>query len=229
MIYSACIAHAASAYHVPITQVEHMIESQHEPGGVGAMGIPPEWLPILARVGFSRDSVVDDPCTNIEAGSWVMAYELEVNPKRKGAPTPALPGGSSAASTSDLPPTCEDTAARRYQLPIALLKGILATEGGHIGTIHWNGNGSYDMGIAQVNSIWLPQLEAAGITPDMVINDGCLNVTIGAWILAQDMQGADPSKPAQFWQHVGDYNSQTPLFNQRYQRLVWSHVVNAAP
>src|SRR6516165_4633603 len=222
---TACISLAAMAYAVPIPAIEKVID-QPGIGGIGPMGIPPAWLPILTRIGFSADKVRADPCTNIEAGAWIIAYEK-------------LPGGSGPASTSsmlftipaeitgDVSPACIQKAASTYSLPVTLLRGILATEGGRVGQMHWNSNGTYDIGPAQINSSWLPKLSSQGITRDRLLNDGCLNVSVGAWILAQDMQGADPKRPAQFWQHIGTYNSTTPIYNQRYAALVWQHITSA--
>lgn len=230
MMYGACIDHAATAYSVSPPAIEHLIESH--PAGISPMGIPPAWLPVLARIGFPADRVQSDPCENIAAGAWIMAYE-NLSGHGSGGPAapsspepPHLPGSASADSrqAGGVTAACIAHAAKAYSLPVVLLQGILATEGGHVGEINRNANGSYDMGPAQVNSTWLPRLASQGITRAQVINDGCLNVHIGAWILAQAMEGANPNKPGQFWQHVGAYNSVTPRYNQRYATLVWNHV-----
>ncbi len=200
------------------------------------MGIPAEWLPILDQIGFASGQVQSDPCKNIAAGTWIMAYENLTGHSSGGAAapsspaSPAWPGSAFADSrqAGDVSAACIAHAAKAYSLPVVLLQGILATEGGHVGEIHWNANGSYDMGPAQVNSTWLPQLAAQAVTRAQVINDGCLNVHIGAWILAQAMKGADPNQPGQFWQHVGAYNSMTPRYNQLYAALVWNHVTELA-
>jgi hypothetical protein len=231
MILTACISQASAAYSVPVPAIEQVISGAHG-RGIGPMGIPAEWLPILEQIGFMPGQVQSDPCKNIAAGTWIMAYENLTGHGSGGsaAPSspasPAWPGSAYADSrqAGDVSAACVTHAAKAYSLPVVLLQGILATEGGHVGEIHWNANGSYDMGPAQVNSTWLPQLAAQGVTRAQVINDGCLNVHIGAWILAQAMKGADPNQPGQFWQHVGAYNSETPRFNQRYAALVWNHV-----
>ncbi|MDE2344176.1 MAG: transglycosylase SLT domain-containing protein [Betaproteobacteria bacterium] len=231
MILTACIAQASDAYTIPVPAIEQVIAGAHG-RGIGPMGIPAEWMPILERIGFTSSQVHSDPCKNIAAGTWIMAYEKLAGHGSGGAtapsspPPPALPGSATADSrpAGGVTAACVKQAAQAYNLPVMLLQGVLATEGGHVGEIHRNANGSYDMGPAQVNSTWLPKLAAQGITREEVINDGCLNVHIGAWILAQAMKGADPNQPGQFWQHVGAYNSMTPRYNQRYAALVWNHV-----
>ncbi len=228
---AACITQASNAYAVPVPAIEQVISGAHA-RGIGPMGIPAAWLPILERIGFTASQVQSDPCKNIAAGTWIMAYEIlsghgSGEPAAPSSPAPPpLPGSSSADSrqAGGVTAACVAHAARAYSLPVMLLQGILATEGGHVGEIHKNANGSYDMGPAQVNSTWLPTLAAQGITRAQILNDGCLNVRIGAWILGQAMKGADPSQPGQFWQHVGAYNSETPRYNQRYAALVWNHV-----
>ena len=228
MIALACIQQASTAYSVPVPAIESVLTSAAGAGGIGPMGIPAAWLPVLSRIGFSSDQVQSDPCTNVEAGAWIMAYEKLADKGRQEVQSShaatVIPGGPDAGDVFD---ACVVSAANKFSLQVVLLRGILATEGGHVGHIHWNNNGTYDMGPAQVNS-WLPKLATMGITKTALTNDGCLNVSVGAWILSQAMQGADPNQPAQFWQHVGAYNSQTPYWNQKYAATVWSHVTQLA-
>ncbi|OUI97556.1 conjugal transfer protein TrbN, partial [Acetobacter sp. DsW_54] len=75
--------------------------------------------------------------------------------------------------------TCAVNAASQYRISVPLFLGLLATEGGHVGQIVKNTNGTYDMGPAQINSSHLRELAARGITRDQIINDGCLNIHIG--------------------------------------------------
>lgn len=224
----SCVAAAAAAYAVSPPAIEAVM-SRPAVNGIGPMHIPAAWLPILARVGFASIKVEHDRCTNVAAGAWVMAYEKWQ--RGIGAPAPQHPAlpvlpktVTALAENASVTPGCITGAAAYYHLPVPLFTAVLRTEAGHVGQIHRNANGSYDMGPAQINSTWLPTLARIGVTRRMVLNDGCLNVSIGAWILAQAMQGADPDNPRQFWQHVGDYNSHTPAWNARYARMVWAHL-----
>ena len=45
-------------------------------------------------------------------------------------------------------------------------------------------NGSVSRGIMQINSVWDKKLRPAGIDPDRLFTDHCLNLRIGAAILA---------------------------------------------
>lgn len=222
----ACIAHASTAYHVPVAAVRRVLSERGD--GIGPMGIPAQWLPVLARAGFSIPKVRHDRCMNIAAGAWILAFERRLH----GSGQPRT--GRGLARTPDKhgegkPPTksCIESAARRYHLSLKLFRGVLRTEDGHVGQVHHNRNGSVDIGPAQINSIWLPALRKVGITKHMLLTNGCLNIRVGAWILAKAMKGADPSRPAQFWEHVGDYNSHTPRLNKRYAAMVWHNLPSA--
>jgi soluble lytic murein transglycosylase-like protein len=77
----ACVAEAATAYHVPIPIIERVLASvsrsagSSPSAGVGPMGIPGQWLPVLAAYGFSLQDVRKDPCWGIAAGAWILAVE----------------------------------------------------------------------------------------------------------------------------------------------------------
>lgn len=224
----ACIAHASAAYHVPVAAVRKVLSERGN--GVGPMAIPAQWLPVLARAGFSIPKVRHDRCMNIAAGAWILAFERRLHGHKTPAPATGRAQSPTDKNGAGKPPTksCIEAAAHHYHVSLTLFRGVLRTEDGHVGQIHHNRNGSIDIGPAQINSIWLPTLRKHGITKHMLLTDGCLNVRVGAWILARAMQGADPRKPAQFWQHVGDYNSHTPRYNKRYAAMVWRHLP-AAP
>ena len=54
---------------------------------------------------------------------------------------------------------CFNRASLHYQVPTALLKAIAVVESKmQAKAIHFNQNGTYDIGIMQINSIWLSKL-----------------------------------------------------------------------
>jgi soluble lytic murein transglycosylase-like protein len=75
-----------------------------------------------------------------------------------------------------------------------------------------------DIGLMQINSIWMPQLSRFGVTRDHLFNP-CTNVQVGAWILAQQQQ-----KFGRGWYAVGAYHSQTPELNKRYAQRVYTEL-----
>ena len=123
------------------------------------------------------------------------------------------------ASLASLPvlagPACFDEAARRYHVPVELLKAISMVESrGDPNARNYNTNGSYDIGHMQINSRWLPKLSLFGVSRDQLW-DPCTNTLVGAWILAQNVQRIGYS-----WSAVGAYNAASPVMRDRYARKI---------
>ena len=110
---------------------------------------------------------------------------------------------------------CFNIASNRYQIPNKLLKAIARTETKLDPlAIHVNTNHSYDLGIMQINSSWLATLNKIGITQVELMN-GCTNIQVGAWILAQNIKRYGFNNQA-----IGAYHSPTPVLQQKYAQLV---------
>jgi soluble lytic murein transglycosylase-like protein len=74
----ACVIEAATAYHVPVPAIKRVIgaaKSAPNKSGIGPMGIPSPWLPVLGAYGFPVNAVRKDPCWGIAAGTWILAVE----------------------------------------------------------------------------------------------------------------------------------------------------------
>ncbi|GBQ81522.1 conjugal transfer protein TrbN [Asaia bogorensis NBRC 16594] len=214
-----CAHIAEIAYHVPHETLEQV--ALHRTGGIGPMGIQDGWLPYLARAGFDGATVRDNVCWNIIAAAWIIAASRSQQS--------TIPAKRPFHAPSDHPlsadiAACVADAARTYRIPEAIYRAVLMTEGGAAGTVSHNSNGSDDLGIAQINTSWLPRLAAQGVTRTRLLTEDCLNVHVGAWILGQELAGADPHDAAAFWRRVGNYNSHTPVYNQRYQIRVWRNL-----
>lgn len=94
-----------------------------------------------------------------------------------------------------LPPTtppaiaaCIQQASERYAVPRQLIYAVAAAEGGYPGAKVRNKNGTYDLGRMQINTSNLPELARYGITKQGLAHDECLNINIGAWKLATNLQ-----------------------------------------
>lgn len=111
---------------------------------------------------------------------------------------------------------CVQRAAAHYGAHPDIVRAVLRTEGGKIGQIRRNKDGSFDMGPMQINSVHLPELAKYGITQAMLINDECLNIHIGTYYLQKNI-----ITTRGFWKAVGNYHSATPDKNIRYQYRVW--------
>ena len=121
---------------------------------------------------------------------------------------------------------CLQAAARVHRVPPALLVILLNVEGGSLGHVSHNTNGTADIGPMQVNQIWLPQLAARWNTtiPEAfaALRDNfCANVEAGAWILRKGLD--EPG--ANFWDGVGYYHSHTLEHKTRYLRDVLREVI----
>lgn len=137
----------------------------------------------------------------------------------------AFAAGPVLAGDDETP--CFEAASAHYHVPINLLRAIREQEAGWVGLQRRNTNGTYDMGVMQINTLWIPQLARHGYTADVLIHDACASIMAGAWILATNMQrfgtwNREGVTASDYWYSVGAYHSQTPHLNQRYRQLVWS-------
>ena len=116
---------------------------------------------------------------------------------------------------------CMIAAAQLGAFPPRVLPSIQAVEGGRPGLIHMNADGSADLGLMQVNTLWVPIVaRALGASPVQVraalIDDGCFSIRIAGAIL-WDYRAA---RHGDLMLAIGDYHSHTPLLNRSYQAQV---------
>jgi hypothetical protein len=71
----------------------------------------------------------------------------------------------------------------RYQVPELLLHAILMRENGRMGQAVKNKNGTYDMGLAQINTAWVPYFARFGVKIEHLMYDTCTNLQASAYIL----------------------------------------------
>lgn len=98
---------------------------------------------------------------------------------------------------------CWDTAGQRYGVSPALLYAIAGAESSHNpnAVSPLNRDGTYDIGLMQINSSALPVLARFGID-ERQLSDPCTNIAVGAWILSQKF-----AKHGVSWEGVGAYNA----------------------
>lgn len=113
---------------------------------------------------------------------------------------------------------CINQAAETYHVPAKLIIAVLNTERGKVGMAKKNPNGSHDFGEMQINSSWWPTLNRYGISQHDVQYNPCINIQVGTWILSKNIADGDD-----LLKSIGDYNSHTVSFNQRYSQLVRIH------
>jgi soluble lytic murein transglycosylase-like protein len=108
-------------------------------------------------------------------------------------------------------------AAALYHLPPRVLPAIQAVEGGRVGTIHMNQNGTADLGVMQVNTVWVRPLAAltgapAAVVEAHLIYDPCFNIESAAAILRVYLGEAR----GDLLTAVGLYHSHAPALRDAY-------------
>ncbi len=116
---------------------------------------------------------------------------------------------------------CMLATASAYHLPPRLLPAIQQVEGGAIGTVHPNTNGSDDLGVMQINSAWLARIAAITGLPtaqvrDRLVSDGCFNIAAAGMILRAALDEADND----LLRAIGFYHSHTDSFADPYRARV---------
>lgn len=97
---------------------------------------------------------------------------------------------------------CWQFAAERYGINASILRAIAMTESAmNDRAVNRNTNGSVDVGLMQINSLWFPRLAEMEIQPEDLW-DGCTNVHVGAWVLAGYIRRFGYN-----WRAIGAYNA----------------------
>lgn len=120
---------------------------------------------------------------------------------------------------------CILAASNRYQVNTEILNAILLTENTKPGQVLNNKNKSFDMSVMGINSIHLKKLSEYNIDKKTLLENPCVNVMIGAWLLKQQLVKVNTNDPGQLWTAIGNYNSSTPIHNKVYQALVWRNML----
>jgi len=122
---------------------------------------------------------------------------------------------------------CIFSAAVQMGVPAQGLYAIMEVEGGQIGTVSSNSNGTSDLGPMQINTIWIDDIAAhTGQTQTAVrhrlTNDACFNIQMAAWIFRQAID-----ENGTVWGGIGRYHSGTPAVAQRYLSRVLERLPRA--
>ncbi len=116
-----------------------------------------------------------------------------------------------------VPPACVHAAAERYDIPVEILYSVVVVEGGRPGMLKRNKNGSYDMGVMQINTkTWGPKLYAY-FPKKALIEDPCTSVYAGAYIIAKERA---ETKDGSIWRAVARYHSRNPKYQIPYLHKV---------
>lgn len=116
---------------------------------------------------------------------------------------------------------CMLLTASFYHLPPRVLPSIHAVEGGFVGSVNHNANGSDDLGVMQVNTTWLQPLARVSRLPAeevrrRLIADACFNIAAAGLIMRVYLNETHDD----LLLAVGDYHSHTPALNADYRERV---------
>ena len=112
---------------------------------------------------------------------------------------------------------CMALVASIYHLPPRVLPAIQAVEGGAVGTVSRNANGTEDHGVMQINTIWLRPLAGyTGLPVDTVrerlTNEPCFNIAAAGAIMGLYLRETN----GDVMRAVGNYHSHTPVHHTAY-------------
>lgn len=116
---------------------------------------------------------------------------------------------------------CINYSAKYFNVHPYIIKSIVVVEGGKNGTMSRNSNGTYDMGIMQINTIHLPEIKKKypSLTWRDVAYKPCVNIGIGTSILRDRLNELKPGQD--IWRGVGNYHSKTPKYRDRYLNKIY--------
>jgi soluble lytic murein transglycosylase-like protein len=132
----------------------------------------------------------------------------------------ALAAGLLAAPAAQ---ACWEQAAQKYGVDAQLLYAIAKTESSlqPLATNRANANGSYDVGLMQINSSWLPVLKRYGIA-EKDLYEPCVSIEVAAWILANNIRTHGYT-----WAAVAAYNTPNAGRGLLYARRVYGNLPGA--
>jgi soluble lytic murein transglycosylase-like protein len=111
---------------------------------------------------------------------------------------------------------CLDDAGAYFELDPVLLHAIARHESNmRADAVNRNRDGSYDIGLMQINTSWLPALRERGITAESLRNP-CVNGYVGAWILRTNVDRFGPT-----WKAVGAYNATSSNKQLKYANSIY--------
>ncbi len=193
--------------------IHHNINGSYD---YGVMLINSGWYNTL---GHDVWMSLSNPCLNIKTGAWILSqciqkhgniweavacyYSHSHNKKdafAKKVHDAIIINDTATYKVQNIASSCFDSAAATYNIAPEVLRAIAHVEsGGNPVAVNWNGNGTYDYGVMQINSTWYPAL---GKERWSLLGDPCFNINVGAWILSQCIR-----KYGYSWMAVGCYNA----------------------
>lgn len=112
---------------------------------------------------------------------------------------------------------CFVSAGNTYGVSPLVLWAIAKVESGfNPWALNRNSNGTWDVGIMQINSSWIPVLRQYGLYDTRHIWNPCYNIHVGAWILSECVR-----RHGYTWEAIGCYNARSYSKRVSYSRKVY--------
>lgn len=137
---AACVAEASATYHVEQAKIAAIMQNGlpagvERAGRIGPMAIPVQWLPIFEMMGIRSSDVASDSCSNIFAGTWILAYVASLQDGGAGgggayASRPVRISAQVAQRRKDWWPVVQ-RAASITGVPAALIDAVITVESGY--------------------------------------------------------------------------------------------------
>lgn len=118
---------------------------------------------------------------------------------------------------------CIAQASLLYEVPELLLHAIISKEGGRTGQCRRNTNGTYDCGLAQINTSWVEFFKRQGVSPAELLLSACTNITASAYILKYNYLKKNRSWPDSIISYnigPGNWTSERYQVGYRYAKDV---------
>ncbi len=115
-----------------------------------------------------------------------------------------------------------DAAAYEHVNPTVLRAISVVESHNNPHAINKNTDGSTDLGLMQINTIHVPELNRYGIHKRDLMQ-GCKSIYVGAWLLHRSMK-----RYGNTWKAVGGYHSATPVYRDEYALKVRHAVAQLA-
>lgn len=118
---------------------------------------------------------------------------------------------------------CMTAVAAFYHLPPRALPAIHVVENGWAGSVRHNKNGTDDLGVMQINTLWLPELSrGTGLSlshlRSALVYQNCFNVAVAGAILRVYLHETGDN----LVKAIGFYHSHTPTLAEAYRMRVLS-------
>ena len=119
---------------------------------------------------------------------------------------------------ADLPPqyqeriVCSVMASITYDVPANIVLAVAELENGKPGMYNRNENGTYDVGVMQLNTQYLADLSRYGITARDVASSGCYPYMLATWRLNRHIT----HDKGDLWTKAANYHSRKAQYNASY-------------